>query len=99
METYSPGLLRIEFYTVRDEPNPTGASLISWRMRQRENGRVLLVSQERWTNSMKARIDTAELLRAIAEDSFQVFDLTDSVAAKTPVAPHKTRQRASKAVR
>jgi len=89
--------LRLEFYTVNNEPNPSGCPLISWQLRLRENGPVVMRSTERWTTVAKARSDTGLLLQDLFENKFNVYDLTRSAAAKIPAARRKAQALSSKA--
>jgi len=91
--------LRLEFYTVANEPNPSGCPLISWQLRLRENGPVVMRSTERWITLAKARSDTGLLLESLFENQFGVYDLTRSSAAKTPAARSKNLARSSTAAR
>lgn len=68
--------LRLEFYTVDNEPNPSGCPLISWQLRRGVKGRILMRSTERWVDLTLARSETGLLLQELFENQFEVYDLT-----------------------
>lgn len=85
--------LRLEFYTVANEPNPTGAPRISWRLRRGpgKRGCVLLYSAERWSSLATARQQAGQLILELFHNDFEVYDLTRSSAAKTPTVRRRAR--------
>lgn len=86
--------LRLEFFTTADRMN---GPVVTWRLRLREDGPVVIRSAERWLTLAEARSSTGLLLRDLFEDSFEVCDLTRSAVTKTQAAKHKSPARSSKA--
>jgi len=86
--------MRLEFYNVND---PVNGQVITWRLRLREGGPVVIKSAQRWLNLKTAKRETGEALRELMNNNFEVFDLTRSRATKTLAGPRKTPPRSSRA--
>ena len=86
--------LRLEFYTAFDSVN---GRVVTWRLRLRKNGPVVMRSAEKWLRLAHAKAQTGLLFKMLFANQFEVHDLTHSAPAKTRAGPCKSPARSSKA--